>query len=289
MPEGHTIHRLARDLRRDLAGQVVAVTSPQGRFSGGASQIDGFRLLSAEAYGKHLLIDFEPPALDGVLHIHLGLFGRFTRFADGAPSRSEKSSIANEVSGASSVRLRLAAAGWAWQLSGPTVCAFVNDQELRKLRDRLGPDPLRSNADPALFVASVRASRRAIGALLLDQSIVAGIGNVYRSELCYRLRLDPRTPGNELSADEVRWLWDDAVALLTIGVRLGRIVTVDAVGDRSTKGSGRRRNTVADLPAGKRVSVYRRDHCLGCGAEVERFDLGNRWAYVCPVEQPSQS
>ena len=76
MPEGHTIHRAALDLRRALSGQTVGVTSPQGRFAGGASVLDGRQCQSVEAYGKHLVVGFEDEIW---LHIHLGLFGRIRR------------------------------------------------------------------------------------------------------------------------------------------------------------------------------------------------------------------
>ena len=73
MPEGHTIHRAARDQRPMLAGKVLDVSSPQGRFLEGAARLDGRRCTAIDAYGKHLLYRFD----DLSLHIHLGLFGRF--------------------------------------------------------------------------------------------------------------------------------------------------------------------------------------------------------------------
>lgn len=86
----------------------------------------------------------------------------------------------------------------AWDLSGPTLYALVRRRDRDALAARLGPDPLRDDADPDAFVARVRASRRAVGGLLLDQTVVAGVGNVYT-----------------------------ITAQLADGLRLGRIVTVD--------------------------------------------------------------
>jgi endonuclease-8 len=284
MPEGHTIHRLARDLRKDLAGRVVGATSPQLRFSAGARQIDGATLVTAGAHGKHLFVEFDPPSPDGVLHVHLGLFGRFRRSPTPTPTPTP---LAEAVAGAgSAVRLRLEGDGSTWDLSGPTACELLDDGSVRRLLDRLGPDPLRRDAAPERFVSVVRASRRAIGALLLDQSVVAGVGNVYRSELCFRLGLDPRTPGRDLDDEQARALWADACDLLAIGVRLGRIVTVDPTGDGRPSRIAGRPASAARLRAGERVYVYRREHCLRCGAPVEWFDLANRRAYACPVEQP---
>ena len=75
MPEGHTIHRAARQQQRLLGGDVVAASSPQGRFAESAARIDGTRLLRVDAWGKHLFTRFDSGDL---LHVHLGLFGRFT-------------------------------------------------------------------------------------------------------------------------------------------------------------------------------------------------------------------
>src|SRR5215469_17615877 len=74
MPEGHTLHRLARLHQRRYAGSPVAVSSPQGRFAAGASLVDGRVLVRAEAHGKHLLHVYGP---DLTVHVHLGLYGTF--------------------------------------------------------------------------------------------------------------------------------------------------------------------------------------------------------------------
>ncbi|MET0316271.1 MAG: DNA-formamidopyrimidine glycosylase family protein, partial [Rhodococcus fascians] len=75
MPEGHTLHRLARLHQRKFAGAPVEVSSPQGRFTSGAALVDGLVLVRAEAWGKHLLHRYES---DLIVHIHLGLYGKFT-------------------------------------------------------------------------------------------------------------------------------------------------------------------------------------------------------------------
>ncbi len=201
--------------------------------------------------------------------MHLGLFGKLRREPVGPnPPRD-------------TIRLRLEGPGCTWDLSGPTACELIDEDGFDRLRDRLGPDPLRTDADPKRFVARAGSSTRAIGALLLDQAVIAGVGNVYRSELCFRHGIDPRVPGRQLDPDVLLDLWDDAVSLLTIGVRLGRIVTVDPT-DSCVQPA---RSTAARLTRDQRLYVYRRQSCLRCGAPVEWFDLANRRAYACPVEQ----
>ena len=114
MPEGHTLHRLALDHRKWLAGEVVHVTSPQGRFSGGASVLDGQLVTSVEAWGKHLFYRFEGGEL---LHVHLGLFGRFRRRRQPAPEPRGQ------------IRLRLETSAECIDLSGPTACELLEPDE----------------------------------------------------------------------------------------------------------------------------------------------------------------
>ena len=112
MPEGHTIHRAARDHHKKLAGQRLKVFSPQGRFEAGAKILTGKRCRSVEALGKHLLYWFET---DDVLHIHLGLFGRI---------RNRKLPLKEPVG---AVRVRLvgrAARGYAL-VCGPKISMWV--------------------------------------------------------------------------------------------------------------------------------------------------------------------
>ena len=133
MPEGHTIHRAARLQNALLGGQALTARSPQGRFTDGAAQLDGRRLVRVEAHGKHLLYEFE----DAIwLHVHLGLFGRIRTGTGSVPVPR------------GAVRLELSCTdGWA-ALSGPTVCEVIDGRARRRLVARIGPDPLRPGDRP---------------------------------------------------------------------------------------------------------------------------------------------
>src|SRR6476469_2867280 len=131
MPEGHTLHRLARAHKRQCGGAPVAVSSPQGRFAAEASEIDGRVLLKADAHGKHLFHVYGP---DLVVHVHLGLYGTF----------SEGTVPAEPPWGALRMRM-VGATHWA-DLRGPTACELLRDKEVAAVRARLGPDPLRRDA-----------------------------------------------------------------------------------------------------------------------------------------------
>lgn len=260
MPEGHTIHRLARDQQRHFGGQVVRASSPQGRFAEGAALIDGHVLRRTEAWGKHLLHHYTGGPL---LHVHLGLYGKFTT-GTGVPP---------EPRGA--LRLRLAADEQWTDLRGPTACELLLPAERKDLLARLGPDPLRRDADPAKAFTRLSKSRTPIGALLMNQKVIAGIGNVYRAELLFRHRVDPFRPGRGL--DETTWaaMWADLVTLMSAGVRSGRIVTV------RTEDRPRARGRLTREEA---VYVYRRTGlpCRVCGTEIRTEVLVDRNLFWCP-------
>jgi len=263
MPEGHTIHRAADDQRALLAGAVVAADSPQGRFVEGASLIDGRELLDVEAWGKHLFYAFAGGLR---LHVHLGLFGRFRSGAGEAPP----------VRGAVRLRLRSAAA-WL-TLSGPTACEIVDDDGQRRILARLGPDPLRAASRPAKAYSRIARSGVAVGALVMDQSVIAGIGNVYRAELLFRARIAPLRPGTSIGEAEFAQFWRDTRSVMRDGVRDRRMITTRPADRPHPKGAVR--------PA-ERHYVYHRTGrpCFVCGTAILSATLAARTVYWCPVCQ----
>ncbi|MEV7283990.1 DNA-formamidopyrimidine glycosylase family protein [Streptomyces sp. NPDC093252] len=267
MPEGHTIHRLAQDYRAAFAGRPVRVSSPQGKFSDAAALLDRTPLEAADAHGKHLFLGFRDA--DWV-HIHLGLFGKVNFGAAPAPPPTD------------TVRLRLAHDTAYVDLRGPTTCALITDAEKRAVHDRLGPDPLRADADPGAAHRRIFRSRTTIAALLMDQKVIAGVGNVYRAEVLFRHGIDPYRAGRDLTVAEWDAIWADLVALMREGVRLNRIDTVRA--EHTPEAMGRPPR-VDDH--GGEVYVYRRAHqpCHLCGGEIRTADLAARNLFWCPTCQ----
>lgn len=267
MPEGHITHRLARELTTTLSGAPVRASSPQGRFTAGAALIDRSELCRAEAWGKYLFCEFgtDSGPLDQVLHIHLGLIGKLRRRPSPPP----------EPVGV--VRLRLEGELATWDLSGPTRCELITPQQQQEIIARLGPDPLRRNSGPAPMAEALARTRRPIGATLLDQSVVAGIGNVYRAELLFLAGIHPLRPSSDLSYVEVEELWRTTVELMRVGRRLGRIVTTDP----EEIGRPRSRMRPED-----RLYVYHRDHCRWCASEISTVNVGGRDCWFCPQHQP---
>jgi endonuclease VIII len=210
MPEGHTLFRLAREVSDRFAGRRVAVTSPQGRFAESASLVDGTLLVHAESFGKHLFVEFEH---ERHVHVHLGLYGRFD--LDDAPPPPP----------VGQVRMRLVSPTSYGDLRGATACELLTLEQRSRILARLGPDPLRDDADWTRAWDRVRHSRAPVGGLLMDQAVLSGVGNVYRAEVLFRHRLDPWMQGRELAEGQWEAIWGDLVVLLKDGVRRGRIVT----------------------------------------------------------------
>jgi len=264
VPEGHTIHRLAKDHTPLLVGRPVAVASPQGRFATGADLLTGRVVEGIEAYGKHLFYRFDG---DLLLHIHLGLYGKFVGGTGHPP----------EPRGA--LRLRMTTDEHWLDLRGPTACEVMTPPDREVVLARLGPDPLRRDADPDLAWARISRSKRAVGELLMDQKVLCGIGNVYRAEVLFRSGLSPFRPGVELHSDLWDSMYDDLRTLLRAGVRQRRIITTEREDRARRSGTPNR----ADAHY-----VYRRHGlpCRRCGTEVLTQPMQQRNLFWCPTCQP---
>lgn len=263
MPEGHTLHRLARLHQKRFGRAPVAVSSPQGRF-GDAAAVNGLVLRKADAWGKHLFHHYDDGA---VVHVHLGLYGTFTEWPV-PPEKTQPLPVGQ-------VRMRMVGAECGTDLRGPTVCELIDEPAVEDVVARLGPDPLRADADPELAWKRITKSRRTIGGLLMDQTVMAGVGNVYRSELLFRHRIDPYRPGTHLDADEFGEMWTDLVALMKVGVRRGKIVVVRPEHDHGAPSYREGR---------PRTYVYRRagDPCRVCGTTIRTAELEARNVFWCP-------
>ena len=145
--------------------------------------------------------------------------------------------------------------------------------EMMRVANRLGPDPLnpdRRGKESARFITKVISSKKTIGELLMDQSVIAGIGNVYRAELLFRAGIEPHTPGKKLTELQLIDLWNDSVKLLKVGVKTSFMITRDEL---FTK-----RPSKAD-----RNWVYKREGqpCRVCGEKVSIELMAGRKLYWC--------
>ncbi|NYG58297.1 DNA-formamidopyrimidine glycosylase [Nocardioides daedukensis] len=276
MPEGHTLRKLANDLGTAFAGRRVRVQSPTGRFAADAAAIDGSVLVEADSAGKHLFLEFEG---DRFIHVHLGLIGKFdvTEGVEEIPLPVGQ------------VRLRLFAAGdgrptaYA-DLRGATRCDLIGSTRRADVIADLGSDPLRADADPNRAWQRISRSQRPIGELLMDQTVIAGVGNVYRAEVLFRHRMHPLRPGKTLRRSQFDAIWADLVTLMAEGVISGRIDTVREEHTPEAMGREPRKDD-----HGGEVYVYRRtgQPCLVCGTGVRTEALAGRNSFWCPRCQPT--
>jgi endonuclease-8 len=247
MAEGDTILRAARRLDAALTGQTLAAAAPNPRGrAAGIERLGGRRLDRVESHGKNLLLHCG----DLVLHSHLGMNGSWHVYPLGGRWRKPRGAAWAVLAGEEQE---------AVQFGGPTL-RLISASRLRRDPQlaRLGPDILAPDLDLEALAAGLRADPgRSVGDALLDQTLVAGIGNIFKSEACFAARVDPWRPLGELGEEEL-------IAIL----RAAREQMLAAVADG--------RHT---------YSVYRaRRPCLVCGGRVHSRGQGdaNRTTYWCP-------
>jgi len=256
MPEGHKTHFLARRHDRLLAGEWLQITSPQGRFRGEARKITGGMLDAVEAVGKHLFYRFDSGR---ILHIHLGRYGKFREHPSPPPPPVGQ------------VRVRLVGDAAALDLTGPTTCRVIVPDEQRQIVSRLGPDPL-AGGRPRAAWDKISESRKPIGALLLDQTVIAGVGNIFRAEVLFETEMDPRTAGCDLSRESFDRIWRSLVKMMKTGLRYGRIISV------TPAEVGR---PLAKIDGKDRFRVYGKDECPRCRGPISSIELASRRLYLC--------
>ncbi len=298
LPEGNEIHRWAERHHAALAGRKLRVESPNGGFAE-AFALDNRRLERVLAKGKHLGYVF---GRDRILHVHLGRYGDWTEgqmplaepkgalrlrmWRAGAKPRKDavtpdkRHGWYSSDDGASS----LAAEQIDWlELRGAAACELWTEAEWGALLARLGPDglgddPKGADAPQAAFDRILR-SKTPISVLLMDQTVLSGIGNIYRAELLFRARLDPFTAGRDVPLPKLKAIWKDSIPLLRAGMIDRRIVTTLAK-HRPSRKSGK--------PLKEEVHyVYRRHGkpCFVCGTKIQRRDIAGRTLYWCPACQ----
>jgi DNA-formamidopyrimidine glycosylase len=263
MPEGHTIRHFATLHDHAFTNTIVSAISPQQRFADGAALLNERTMTSASAHGKHLFLHFD----EMTLHIHLGLYGWFAL-------RKNKGQAASDT-----VRLRLSNDLYMSDLKAPTACALIDSDQLAAIKKRLGPDPLHFDADPEPAWTKIHKSSKTIAALLMDQSVIAGIGNVYRAELLFRSKLNPFIPGKNVSREHFESIWVDSVNLLFDGAQDGRIRTVaqEHLYGEEVELHGSQQSSYVYKQTG--------NACRLCRSTIMQQELAGRQLYWCPVCQ----
>lgn len=211
MAEGDTILRIANAIDDALGGETLTATAFDPRGAAVARRLDGMRLDSARAHGKNLLFEFG----DVVLHSHLAMGGSWQLHPHGAKWRKPRRAAWLVLSGKDLE---------AVQFGGPTLRllrtgSVRHDPVLR----RLGPDILAPEVDLDDMTDRLRSQGdRAVGEVLLDQALIAGIGNIFKSEACFAAGIDPWRPAAGLAGDELAALLQTARHLMQEAVASGR-------------------------------------------------------------------
>ena len=262
MPEGHTVARSANLFNKLFAGKPVAITSPQGRFTDSVV-LNGRVLDEAISLGKQLFLRFG----SDYLRIHLGIYGKWSKQL--GPDFAEP---------VGQVRARFISGENLLDLRGPTICEVIDQEQFEGHILRLGPDPLRIDVDGSLqkrFITRASKSNSPIGQLLMDQTVIAGIGNVYRAEILFRAGLNPYLPGKKVSEAKLSGIWIDAVELLQLGVKTGFMLT-------------RENFQKSRVSKNDRYYVYKREGmpCRTCGSSVSIALMATRKLYWCGSCQP---
>ena len=275
MPEGDTIYRAAQTLDRALARRVVtrfdSVLPALTRIDEDAP-IAGRTVQRVWSQGKHLLIAFSG---DLVLRTHMRMNGSWHIYRPGERWQRSRHQA----------RLVIETDAFVAVAFNVPVAEFYTARELVRepaLRD-LGPDLLNDAFNEDAALARLRARGPiGVGDALLDQRALAGIGNVYKSEVCFVCRINPFTPVDRLSDDDVRTLVRTARRLLQTNVAPGT--------DAGIVTYHRLRRTTARADPEERLWVYGRVRrpCRRCRTPIERRKQGMdaRSTYWCPVCQP---
>jgi endonuclease-8 len=276
MPEGDTIHRAADTLQRAIGGQVVTrfeSVLPKLTRADADAPIRGRTVERVEARGKHLLIWFSG---DLVLRTHMRMNGSWHIYRPGErwqrPHRDMR--IVLETPAMHAIAFTV------------PVAEFVTSRDLANhdVVAELGPDPLSDtfNAEQALERMQAHGDIE-IADVLLDQSVIAGIGNVFKSEVLFGARVNPFVPVSQLTREQL-------ATIVAVATRFMRANVVSGVVSGFSRTASMRRTTGRADPSA-RLWVYGRggQPCRRCGTAISRQKQGPyaRSTYWCPKCQPN--
>lgn len=254
MPEGDTIHRVAMNLRKVLAGQTVTVASQRRELD--ATALSESTVNAVESRGKHLIIHFDN---DFVLHSHLGMTGSWHIYRMAAPWQKPKQQAVAV----------LETHRWTVVCFTPKLIEIVTARQLarNKYLQKLGPDVLGPPIGDEVFLGRIRTQNVvAIGEAIMNQMVICGIGNIYKSETLFLESVSPQTPVKDLSDQQLCEIRNRAVTLMTRNL------------------NKEHRQTRFNTEAGK-LWVYGRKNqdCLQCGNAIKMMRQGEtaRSTYYC--------
>lgn len=267
MPELPEVETVVRDLRPLIVGRTI------GRVRVGKQSlrvpwtpawnaaVAKKRIVALRRRGKWIVVELDT----GRLLIHLGMTGQLTAVAAVLP-KPDHLHLVFELDGASELRFR--------DVRRFGSVRFVRDEAaLEEIfrRAKLGPEPFGLDRD--YFRAMVRKANRSLKAILLDQRVVAGVGNIYADEACFRARLHPGRKGNRLSPAEADCLCAAVEAVIAHAIEHRGSTIRDYIG-----GSGLRGGFQNEFRAYGRTG----EPCVDCGEAIRRLVIAGRSSHFCP-------
>jgi endonuclease-8 len=256
MPEGDTIHRAAAKLRKVLEKQIIS-RAEGGQTLSKIQELVGQTVPFIEARGKHLMIHFSDQR---VLHSHMGMTGSWHVYGHQEPWRKPHHYASVRLDTERGVAVCFT----------PKLIELVTATTLRRNNwlQRLGPDLLGPPISDRQLLSRFRTQRRQpIGESVMNQTVVSGIGNVYKSELLFLEQIHPLTPTSQVSDNALLSLRDRACKLM-----------------RRNLGPGQRRTRFRRDGPGLWVYDRQGEPCLVCGTLIQMLRQGDlaRSTYFCP-------
>ena len=271
MPELPEVETVVRDLRQLLAGRRIAgirqskkkLRRPwQGSWN---AAVTGARIEGVRRRGKWILVDLQHSA---VLRLHLGMSGQLTAVTASKPE-PDHVHVVFELDGGKELRFRDP------RRFGSAEYFVSRDEVEAEMNAELGPEPF--GMDAVHFRDSLRASTRIVKAILMDQRIVAGVGNIYADEALFRARLHPRRRGTSLTGEECDHLRVAVAAVMSAAIESGGSTIRDYIGGSGLRGGFQ-----------NKFAVYSRtgEPCRECKTPIASLRLGGRSSHFCPRCQP---
>lgn len=269
MPELPEVETIRRTLQEHLRGRsIIAVDVFEQALrlpvaEDFAKRLSGKRVLEVGRRGKYLLVHLEH---DWVWICHLGMSGKLV-YSEQARQREKHDHII--------VHLR---EGGELRFNDPRrfgLCVIMRQSELAAWPSlaRMGIEPLGDALDGELLYALLRRSKRRVRDVLMDQRVIAGLGNIYVNEVLFRARVRPTVRASRISRRGARDI-----------AREIRVVLGEAIGSRGTSFSAYRDGNDHRGAFQLRLRVYDRagENCFVCSAVIKRKSVGNRGIYYCP-------
>lgn len=273
MPELPEVETIKNQLSEQLVGKEITAVQIKSnkQFHGGKDKIVGAKITRVWRRAKRLGLDLDN---DRILLIHLKMTGQLIFEGDELPDKTTRI-IFTFDDGSQLFFNDLRKFGWIKVLKEQEKLINQGDYpDLEELAD-LGPEPLGDNFSLDYLKKAFAKTRRAVKKVLLDQEVIAGIGNIYSSEILFQAGVDPRRPANKLSSEEIKKIYQMIPVVLQEAIAAGGTTAGDESYRQADASEGNYQN---------KLRVYQREgqECPRCDGKIKRIKQGGRSTFFCP-------